>query len=256
VESRFGELLLSLSRQTLRASEFVIVDNFSTREKLRNMTNLLASVKGRYFGDRTPVRLVPITDSEFSHAYSTNAGVFVAQNDLVCVTNGHSLPASDTWLESGVSHFEDPRVAGVGGYSIPHEDGTIWEKLAIDWGWRRLNESSKAYAKDSYFSTTNCVFRRRLWEEYAFDERLPSEVPPAGRFGGEDHDWACEMLARGHKIVVEPGFCVLHSHGENLSTLFSKYFAWRQVRKRVRRLQRPRESYTRVRDADLEYVTV
>jgi len=52
-----------------------------------------------------------------------------------------------------------------------------------------MHELSRAYAKDDFFSTINCVLRKALWEEYHFDEELPKEIPQA-RFGGEDYDWA------------------------------------------------------------------
>jgi len=246
VERRFHELLWRLACQTLQPLELVVVDNFSSKSKLDEMVNLLSMIKRKLFGDKIRLKLVPITDKEFSHAYSTNVGIFVAECDLVCITNGHSLPSSEEWLESGVAHFKSLDVAGVGGYSTPHEDGTIWEKIAYDWGWKRLNELSKAYVKDNYFSTVNCILRRSLWEDYPFDEKLPNKIPHAREFGGEDYDWAREMLARGYKIVVEPKFDAYHSHGETLSQLVSKYLIWRRIRKKVKSFKRPRKSYTKL----------
>lgn len=253
VESRFGELMRSLSLQTLLPSELVIVDNLSTKERFREMQAFLLRAKRDFFNDEIPVMLVPLTDREFSHAYSTNVGVFVASGDLVCITNAHSLPSSNGWLESGTVHFKHEEVAGVGGYAVPHEDGTFWEKLAYDWGWRRLYETSKAYVDDDYFSTTNCILRKSLWEVYPFDEKLSSAIPSSKRFGGEDYDWSKEMLARGYRIIVEPKFSVRHSHKEDLPILFSKYVAWRRIRKRIGKFRRPRKSYTRVMNVKPKY---
>ncbi len=132
----------------------------------------------------------------------------------------------------------------------PHRHGTAWEKLAYDWGWRRLNELSGFYAKDEYFSTVNCILRRSLWEEYPFDEKIPEKIPYAGKFGGEDYDWGVEMLARGYRLVVEPKFDVYHSHGETISQLVPKYLIWRRIRKNIRSLRRPRESYTRLKSVN------
>ena len=247
IERHFHELLQALSCQTLRPSELVVVDNFSSKSRLDDMINLLSAAKRRQFANRIRVKIVPITDEEFSYAYSANVGISVAESDLVCITNGHCLPLSDEWLESGVSHFRSLDVAGVGGYARPHKDGTAWEKLAYDWGWRRLNELSRFYVRDDYFSTVNCVLRRSLWEEYPFDERIPEKIPRSGRFGGEDYDWGKEMLARGYKLIVEPGFDVLHSHGENISQLVPKYLVWRRIRRNVKSLRRPRESFTSLR---------
>jgi hypothetical protein len=133
----------------------------------------------------------------------------------------------------------------VGGYSTPHKDGTVWEKLAYNW-WSKLNKTSKAYAKDTFFSTTNCILRKSSWEKYPFDEKLPNEIPNAEKFGGEDYDWSIEMMGRGYQITVEPKFNVYHSHKETLSQLASKYITWRRIRKKIRSLKRPRKSYTRL----------
>ncbi|MCW4020517.1 MAG: glycosyltransferase family 2 protein, partial [Candidatus Bathyarchaeota archaeon] len=159
IENYFRELLESLSRQTLQPSEIVVVDNFSSKSKLNEMADILKNAKRRLFDSRVKIKLVPITDEEFSYPYSANVGISIAEYDLVCMTNGHCLPLSDKWLESGAVHFEGQDVAGVGGYTLPHKNGTRWERLAFDWGWRRLHELSKAYLRDNYFSTVNCILR-------------------------------------------------------------------------------------------------
>jgi rhamnosyltransferase len=246
VERCFRRLLWSLSHQTLCPSEIVVVDNFSSKHKLDEMADLLSLAKERFFNNEIRMKLVPMTDEEFSHAYSTNLGVHFSAFDLVCITNGHSWPLSRFWLEKGATHFRDSKVAGVAGYSTPHEDGTLWEKLAFGLGWKRLNELSRAYVNDDFFSTVNCLLRKGLWERYPFDEELTFRIRQARKFGGEDHDWATEMLARGYRIVVEPEFAVYHSHGETLSQLFHKYLVWRRIRKDVESFERPRDSSSRV----------
>ena len=246
IEGYFHELLQSLSCQTICPSELVVVDNYSSIDRLEEMTDFLRKAKNEFFSNKTKVVIVPLTDDEFSYAYSANAGTSVASGNLVCIINGHCLPTSKEWLESAIAHFRDEKVAGVAGYTLPHKQGTVWEKLAFDWGWRKLNESSKAYRRDTYFSTTNCVFRRPLWEEYPFDEKLPDLIHEANKFGGEDYDWSLEMLARGYRLIVEPRFDVYHSHGETVSHLVPKYLAWRKIRKKLRSFTRPRGSFTRI----------
>lgn len=246
LESRLHELLWMLSRQTLQPSELVVVDNFSSKEALEKMRDVLLKAKRGFFGGEVIVKLVPIADEDFSHPYSTNLGVYVASGSLVCITNGHSVPTSEVWLERGVAHFKKREVAGVGGYFLPHDDGNVWEKIGYGWTWTRFNEVAKVYLRDDHFSTINCIIRRTLWEEYPFDENLPKEVPQAEKFGGEDYDWAVEMLARGYEIILEPEFKVYHSHSETLPQLVFKYLVWREIRKRIRVFKRPRRSYTRV----------
>ena len=245
IESLLKQLLLKLSSQTLQPHEVIIVDNFSSMEELEKMRKLLSLTRKNFFSNNIGFKLVPIKDEEFSHPYSTNVGVFIANADLICITNGHSLPSSNGWLENGVQHFLDPKVAGVGGYFTPHEDGTLWEKLVYH-SWKKLNEMSGAYLRDDFFSTINCILRKSLWQEYPFDEHLPKEISYAKKFGGEDYDWAIEMQARGYKIIVEPKFSLRHSHKEKLEQLLPKYIIWRRIRKKIRRLRRPRKSYTKI----------
>jgi len=248
VERHLSELMLRLSSQTLRPSELIVVDNYSSNHALNGMVETLQTSKRKFFKNRICIKLVPIADSEFSHAYSTNAGVSQADCEAVCITNAHSLPTSDSWLESGIANLDNSEIAGVGGYSRPHADGTVWEKLAYEWGWKRANELSRAYAGDDFFSTINCVLRKALWEEYHFDEELPKEIPQA-RFGGEDYDWAKEMIARGNRIIVEPKLAVFHSHGETLPQLLSKYLIWLRIKSRIKSLERPRTSTSKLGNA-------
>lgn len=48
IEKYFYELLWKLSSQTLRPSELVIVDNFSSKKKLNDMVNLLLLIKKNF----------------------------------------------------------------------------------------------------------------------------------------------------------------------------------------------------------------
>ena len=66
--------------------------------------------------EKIRLKLVNLSNNEFSHAYSTNLGVDAAENELVWITNAHSLPISLCWLQDGIKHFEDRRVASVSGF--------------------------------------------------------------------------------------------------------------------------------------------
>ena len=70
-----------------------------------------------------------LPDKFFSRAYSINLGIHHADNEFVCITNGHSLPISRWWLEDGLTHFRDPIVAGVCGYFLPSSSASLREKL-------------------------------------------------------------------------------------------------------------------------------
>ncbi len=119
LESGMYDLFNMLSKQTIEPSQLVIVDNYSSKEKQKEIKDSLLSMKKEIFKNDVQTKLVFLSDNEFSHPYSTNLGVHEANNELVCITNGHSLPISFTWLEDGIRRLEDPNVAAVGGFSIP-----------------------------------------------------------------------------------------------------------------------------------------
>jgi len=245
-ERYLDELLEKLASQTVRASEIIIVDNYSTEENRRAMTESLDETsRNRFSNLGIKLKLVTLTDREFSHAYSTNLGVDAAENELVCTTNAHSLPVSLTWLEDGLKHFEDRKVAGVSGFFIPHQDQTVAGKLDA----LVYYLGQKVAAQEDWFCTISSIIRKQLWKIYPFDENLPKIVPETRKYGLEDYDWGQEMMARGYKIVVDPAFSVFHSHTKGLDEAVrnvKNFFVYRRIQEKIRAFSRPRGSFSRV----------
>ena len=94
-EKHFDSLLNNLASQTSPVSEIVVADNFSSEEKLVELVDDLKELKRKQLKD-CRVKLFSFSDNEFSHPYSTNFAVSLARNELVCITNGHSLPINLT----------------------------------------------------------------------------------------------------------------------------------------------------------------
>lgn len=249
-ERYFDSLLESLASQTIQVSELVIVDNFSNEEKRRSLkSGLSEKVRSGFWKGKVSVKLVTLSDDEFSHAYSTNVGVAAAENQLVCITNAHSLPSSRRWLQEGTKHFADRNVAGVSGFFIPHQEATAIRR--IDKAVYQFTQ--KAILRQDWCSTINCIIRKSSWQVYPFDENLPKIIPETRKYGLEDYDWSKEMLARGFRIVVDPMFSVFHSHGRVLNETarnLKGYFVYRQIQQKIDMLNRPRVSFSRVFRAD------
>jgi len=246
MERYLDPLLRSLASQTVQASELVLVDNYSTKEKRRSFRGDLVEKVAKIFRDRAPnVKLIGLADTEFSHAYSTNLGLAAAENELVCITNAHSLPTSAQWLEAGMRHFEEGEVAGVSGFFIPHQEGTALGKL--DKMVYQLTQ--RAILRQDWCSTINCIVRKSLWQVYPFDENLPKIIPETRKYGLEDYDWSKEMIARGFRIVVDPMFSVFHSHGgflDETARNLKGYFLYREIQQKINLLKRPRKSFSKV----------
>jgi glycosyltransferase involved in cell wall biosynthesis len=245
-EKYFDSLLENLTAQTVLPSELIIVDNYSDANARNSLRDSLARDSKRLFQENgIKVKFVTVSNDDFSHAYSTNLGVAAAENELVCITNGHSLPMSSCWLQEGAKHFAKPTVAGVSGFFVPHrEDAAIEE---FDHAVYRFTQ--RAILKQNWCSTINCIIRRSLWEAYPFDESLPKIIPDTKKYGLEDYDWSKEMRARGHEIIIDPKFSVFHSHGSPLyetARNLRGYFIYRELQQKINRLDRPRRSFSRV----------
>jgi len=254
-ESHFEKLIENLSKQTVRPTEIIVVNNYSTKQKLQDLGTALRETAKKCFKKKIKLKLVPLADSQFSHAYSTNLGVDAAENELVCLTNAHSLPISHHWLQDGLRHFEDPRVAGVSGLFVAHREGEALEGL----NERLYVFGEKVFLQQDWCSTVNGIIRKSLWLMYPFDENLPRIVPETRRYGLEDYDWSKEMLARGFKIVVDPAFSVFHSHERGFSDIarnVKRYFIYRRIQQKINKLTRPRKSFSKVFQAKRQKQTM
>ena len=240
-ESGFERLMKNLAMQTIQPSELVLVDNYSTEEKLRDLRRK-TNAELRLFHEDCKFLLVPISDSEFSHASSTNVGVKNATNELICMTNAHSLPVSLHWLQDGLKHFEDPKVAGVSGFFIPHQKDTFGK-----WITPMYYFSERKVLRQNWLSTINCIIRKSLWETYPFNESLPKIIPETKRYGLEDYDWSIEMMARGFRIIIDPSFSVFHSHEEGFKEMMrhtKNFFVFRRIQEKVK-VARRKERFSR-----------
>jgi len=254
-ERYFDFLLENIALQTVQPSEIIVVDNYSTKEKLWFLERDLQKIIRKYIKIRR-VKLIPISNDEFSHAYSTNLGMNAAENELVCITNAHSLPISLCWLQGGVKHFEDPKVAGVSGFFIPHKEGNVFGRIDA----ATYCFSQKMILRQDWCSTINCIIRKSLWEKYPFDENLPKIIPETKRYGSEDYDWSKEMMARGFEIMIDPLFSVFHSHGKGLNEMLRNvrnYFIYRKIQQKINLFDRPRKSFSKVFQAkDIVLTTI
>lgn len=246
-KERFLEKLLEmLAVQTLAPSEIIIVDNYSSEGKRRFHESQISECFWNFFrGKETSLKVVTISDEEFSHAYSTNLGVHEAENELVCITNAHSLPTSVHWLQEGVKHFKNSNVAGVSGFFLPHNEGKVFGKLDK----LLYYFSQKLVLRQDWCSTINCIIRKSLWQIYPFDENLPKIIPQTRKYGLEDYDWSKEMIFRGYKIIVDPSFSVFHSHGKGVDEMMRNvrgYFIYRRLQQKINQLKRPRKSFSKL----------
>lgn len=185
-EKFIGRVLNLLQKQTHKNFEIIIIDSGSTDKTLEIIR-------------RFPTRLIEIRPSDFNFSYALNMGISKAKGKYIAIISGHSIPITDTWLEDSIKLFKDKKVAAISGYYSEIPVGYFWRSLG------RIFFSGNRQIKDfdPWMTNSNAIIRKELWEEYHFDETLPS---------CEDYDWAKEMLFRGYNIVKYRPFSVFHSH--------------------------------------------
>jgi GT2 family glycosyltransferase len=246
-EEQLDNLLKALLGQTLLPSEVILVNNYSSGAALTFFENRIAELASLFKKKRIKIKLASFPDRDFSHAYSTNLGIFLAENELVAMTNAHALPISPQWLERGVKHFKNHKVACVTGYSFPFENNRSLSRLS-----RYVYCcSERIILRFDWTSTVNCIIRKSLWDAYPFDENLPKIIPASEAYGCEDYDWSKEMKARGFKTIVDSDFSIFHSHKSGVEEAKRNvriYVTHRRIQQLINRLERPRKAYTRLKD--------
>ena len=153
-----------------------------------------------------PTTLIQIRPDEFTYGYALNLGVASVDAEIVATLSAHSLPAGPEWLSALVEPFGRPRVAGVYGRQLPRSNATILELAGMRLTGL-LSDTPKLLARRPLFSNANGAFRRALWLEHPFDERVG---------GAEDIAWVRSMQESGYLIAYQPTAAVYHSHGEPL----------------------------------------
>ena len=153
-----------------------------------------------------PTTLIQIKPDQFTYGYALNLGIANVEADIVASLSAHSLPADADWLRHLLRPFRQATVAAVYGRQLPRQNATVLELLGMRLTGL-LSDEPKLLSKRPLFSNANGAFRRSLWLELAFDERVG---------GAEDIAWVRTMQERGYLIAYEPTARVYHSHGEPL----------------------------------------
>lgn len=212
-EKHIGEVLDSLSKQTYKNYEIIIVDSESIDSTLE--------IVGRY-----DVRLIQILKKDFNYSYSSNIGVKNATGDIVCFLSGHSVPVKVTYLADINEVFQNLKVGACYGDVIALADGSLVEKAFNGLGYikNKLNGIGKKVKLEQeihpgIFSCSNASARKELLEQHPFAVELGN--------GGEDVEVAYRIIKDGFYVARVPELLVKHSHGSGLLKFIKEYKSWR-----------------------------
>ena len=202
-EARYLDELLKGIREQLTdnlGTEVVLVDSGSTDGTLA-------------IAEKHGCKIVHIKREEFSFGRSLNRGCEAAQGDILVITSGHCVPASELWLQNlcrplteSIAQYSYGKQ--LGGPSSYFSEGRVFDKYFPD--------VSKLPQDGFYCNNANSALLKSTWQRYRFDEELT---------GLEDMALAQRMVRDGGKVAYVCDAAVYHHHSET----------WPQVRRRFER---------------------
>jgi glycosyltransferase involved in cell wall biosynthesis/SAM-dependent methyltransferase len=180
--------------------EIIVVDSGSTDDTVA-------------IAERFPVKLVQLSQREFSYGRALNLGFAAAGSDFVACLSAHALPLDCHWLRNLVRPLADPLVDGVVGKTLPHPDCNPFDRR----GLLRQYPTGPRYLFDGKlpgFANANSAVRRAAWQAEPFDETLPYS---------EDVLWARRRLGAGRLLVYAADAACYHSHNETPAQLLRRF---------------------------------
>lgn len=224
-EERFlPAVLTALSTQTFTDFEVIAV--------LNNSTDNTRAILQQFQANLT-IHIHDLPD-KFDYATACNFGAEQSSGEIIGYLSGHSVPIFDDYLEKGLVHFQEEKVAGVYGPVLPLDNASIWERVWYTAGLgtavataRIARQQSVSYTEPrmGLLGNTNSLLRKKLWQAYPFQAAMAD--------GGEDIDWALHYLQEGYIIVKDPRLAVKHSHGIGLVAFIRQFRHWQRVHNRA-----------------------
>jgi glycosyltransferase involved in cell wall biosynthesis/GT2 family glycosyltransferase len=189
--------------------EVVVVDSGSTDGSVQRARNLGA-------------RVHEIPAAEFTHGGARNLGAGIAHGDILVFTTQDAYAVDESWLARLVAPLRgNPKVAGVYGRQLPHEDAIPSERYFLDFLYgrvprtQRLSDPERLSFEATLFSNVNAAVPRAVLERYPIAQDV---------IMSEDQEWSRRVLLAGLEVVYEPRAAVRHSHAYSVAGAFRRFF--------------------------------
>jgi len=189
-------------------SEIIVVDDGSIDDSV-------AFLKHHY----PKIKIIEKKNHE-GYASTVNAGVLIAQGDIVVLLNTDIEPEK-YFLKPLLSHFSDPNVFAVGCMDKSMENGKVvlrgrgigrWDK-----GFYIHKRGEVDKTDTTWVSGGSGAFRRSMWNELGGMDEI---FDP---FYWEDIDLSYRATKKGYEVIFEPKSIVRHYHEEgNIKKEFTK----------------------------------
>lgn len=168
-------LVSTLTNQTLKPSEIIIVDGGSTDDTWKILQRDKTVKSFQLVGNRSVGR---------------NLAISKTKSPIIAITDAGCIP-DPTWLEELVKPFSNPQTQIVSGYYRGLADN-IFQKCLIPYV---LVMSDKAGKTEFFPSTRSMAIRKSVWLGYKFPENL---------WHNEDYAYAHTLKNAGYKFDFAP----------------------------------------------------
>lgn len=193
-----GKLFHGLAEQSLQDYEIVLIDSGSTDGTVE--------IAEEFGVDE----IVYINPENFSFGRALNYGCEEATGEFCVITSAHVYPKRDDWLERLLDMFDED-IALVYGKQNGTELTTFSENQIFKQWFPEQDIERQGHP---FCNNANTAIRRKLWEEYPYDEELT---------GLEDVDWAKRVQNDGYDISYASQAEIIHVHDETAREVFNRY---------------------------------
>ncbi|MFA4855195.1 MAG: glycosyltransferase family A protein [archaeon] len=223
-EKTIGKCLESLSRQSFKGYETIVVDDGS-----RDKTGEIAE---SFRGTRV------LTEKNAGPAVARNNGAKSAKGEIVVFTDSDCI-AEPNWLEEMLKPFADKMVAGVQGRYKCRQKELVARLIQLEIEQRY--EKMRRQKSIDFIGSYSAAYRKSIFEKLkGFDTSYPMA-------SGEDTDFSFRVHEAGHQMIFNPNAIVYHTHPTSLwKYLKVKYYRafWRTKVYKRHRGKMVKDSYT------------
>lgn len=193
-----------LAQETNLTYEIIIVDN--------NSHDNTAEISHAYTHQHPHIHL--IHQPKRGAAAARNAGLQIAQGNIVCLTDADCAPTPN-WLQQVSAPLRHhPDIAGCKGVYLTHQPELTARFVQIEYE----DKYDLLHGRDhiDFIDTYSAAYRRDiLLANNGFDENI---------FYVEDQELSFRLAARGYKMLFQPTAVVYHRHAHTLASYARKKY--------------------------------
>lgn len=209
-ESYIENLVIMLSKQTIKAKEIIIIDTAS-----KDNTRLIC-------GKFKNVKFIQINDGEFDHGGTRNRAARQASGDILVFMTQDAIPEDEYFLEELVKSLGNNQICATYGRQVAREEAGPLEVFARKFNYpdedliKSSNDIDRLGVKAFFLSNVCSAFiAEEFWKVGGFPEQT---------IMNEDMIIASKLLFNNKKVCYSSKARVIHSHSYTYMQQFKRNF--------------------------------